>query len=109
MARFSKPSPVTALDLAFPANVMHLMPEWADIPQECKQWSYPFAKIASMWFFEGLPKGFSMKPRDRIDPTQAMRHLRCILGSFEPKHEHKIAAVAYLMSLWFEAPTEAKV
>jgi len=24
------------------------------------------------------------------------------LGSFEPQHEHKEAAVAYLMSLWFE-------
>jgi hypothetical protein len=30
-------------------------------------------------------------------------HLKAIMGSFQPKHEHKTAGVAYLMSLWFEA------
>ncbi len=37
-----------------------------------------------------------------IDETDAKRHLKAVLGSFAPKHEHKEAACAYLMSLWFE-------
>lgn len=32
---------------------------------------------------------------------KAFRHLAACQGSFEPKHEHKQAAVAWLASLWF--------
>jgi hypothetical protein len=41
-------------------------------------------------------------PREGIDPEMAWRHIRAIMGSFAPKHEYKIAAVAYLLSLWYE-------
>jgi hypothetical protein len=59
-------------------------------------------KSFSRWFFSGLPKGTVFVPHEGIDPAKAMRHLRAILGSFEPKHEHKEAGVAYLMSQWFK-------
>jgi hypothetical protein len=36
-----------------------------------------------------------------VDGELAIRHLQVIQASFEPKHEHKEAAVAYLASLWF--------
>lgn len=34
-------------------------------------------------------------------PEQAYRVLGATLRSFAPKHEHKMAAVAYMMSCWF--------
>jgi hypothetical protein len=40
--------------------------------------------------------------KEGIDRSVAMRHLKCIMSSWEPQHEHKTAGVAYLMSLWFE-------
>lgn len=39
--------------------------------------------------------------KDGIDGDTAVRHLRAIQGSFAPKHEHKMEAVAYLASRWF--------
>lgn len=88
---------LTKLDIAFPANVSHLMPAWSDIPDSYKRGS----GVASLWFYSGLPVGTEFVPRDGVDVTQAMAQLKCILGSFEPKHEHKIAAVNFLLSEWF--------
>ena len=40
-----------------------------------------------------------------VDFKQAHAHISVILGSFEPKHEHKIAGCAYLESMWFVPET----
>lgn len=93
---------VSTLDMAFPCNVRELMPKWEDIPKEFRdsnsrsQWN----RFMSDWFYSGL-ESYDLKPRDGVDVAKALRHLRTILGSFEPKHEHKEAAVAYLASQWF--------
>lgn len=103
---FSEPTEVSDIDLAFPASVEHLMPVYETIPAEFNLYNgtSPFCKIQSKWFYEGL-KDETMPPaKPGIDTTKAIRHLACIQRSFEPKHEHKAAAVAYLMSLWFEEP-----
>ena len=47
-------------------------------------------------------KDLKFIPKEGIDPVMAWRHVRCVMGSFEPQHRHKVAACAYLMSLWFE-------
>lgn len=44
------------------------------------------------------------KTKDGIDPAKAKRHLMAVLGSFEPKHEHKEAGAGWLMSMWYESP-----
>lgn len=41
-------------------------------------------------------------PASVIGTQKVHRHISACLGSYEPKHEHKIAGVAYLLSLWFE-------
>lgn len=93
---------ISDIELAFPAQVSHLMPKWEDIPGEFKRHNgTKWNKIFSHWFFNGV-KNLVMTPKDGIDSNKAFRHIRCIMGSFEPKHEHKEAAVAYLMSQWFE-------
>lgn len=99
---WSQPQPVTDLDVAFPANVIgRLLPPMEEIPQEFHASSNPWCKIASGLFFSG---GHLPKSREGIDRLNASRHLRAVLGSFEPKHEHKEAGAAYLMSLWYELP-----
>ena len=94
------PHPVDAVTLAFPALVSNLMPPMVDIPDEFKRDRSPWNAIVSRWFFSGL-KG-RLVPKDGIDYTSAMRHLSAVMRSYEPKHEHKEAAVAYLLSLWFD-------
>jgi len=88
---------LTRLDLAFPANVRHLMPDPRTLPERSR-----FDSLVSRWFFSGLPTGTDFKPRPGIDAGKALAHVKCILGSFEPKHEHKEAAVAFLLDHWFE-------
>jgi hypothetical protein len=99
------PQDVSDVELAFPARVNHLMPKYEDIPKEFRNWNSEtiWNKLTSDWFYKGF-KSLDMKPKEGIDVKKAMRHIRAILGSFEPKHEHKEAAVAYLLSQWFEEP-----
>lgn len=99
-----KPQKVDALDVAFGGNMKQLMPNIADVPEEFRNPNSQniWVKWQSDWFFNGLKQQPTPKPG--IDLHQAMQHLAAIQRSFEPKHEHKMAAVAYLASLWFEKP-----
>lgn len=104
---WSKPQPVEDVLLAFPARVAHLMPP----REECEQALHEmpdrgrgWIEFQQRWFYEGLSPDTEFELREGVDPATALRHLKAIQGSFEPKHEHKEAAVAYLASLWFEAP-----
>lgn len=98
------PQEIEQIEAVFPGSVKHLMPPYEDIPDEFKDWNSKnkWNDAVSTWFFKGLPKGTTITPKEGIDPAKAMKHLATIMRSFEPKHEHKEAAVAYLMSLWFE-------
>lgn len=107
---WSKPTQVDDLLLVFPGSVAHLMPPRDEceaaldaLPNAGAEWR----EFQRRWFFRGLPGGTIVTSKPGIDPDDAIRHLKCIQGSFEPKHEHKEAAVAYLASLWFEEPPSA--
>lgn len=96
---WTTPLPVTDVDLAFPANALDYMPPMAEIPDELDpKWE----RFQGDWFARGLPENTEIDLKAGIDGNEAMRHLRVIQGSFAPKHEHKVAAVAYLASLWFD-------
>jgi len=103
-----KPVEVSDIQMAFPASVTEMMPSLKDIPEEFQigggdghtKWN----KLFNDCFYSGV-KNLDLIPKDGIDPGRAWRHIRCIMGSYEPKHEHKEAACAYLMSLWFEDAT----
>lgn len=107
MPDWTKPAEVDDITLAFPASVVGtLLPPMAEIPEMFHEWrpADPDARrwtdLADTWFALGL-NGYFV-PKEGIDSEAARRHLRAVMGSFEPKHEHKIAGVAWLMSLWFE-------
>ena len=80
-----------------------LLPRWDEIPKEFQSCNAhdPYTKLASRWFYQGVSKS-ELVFRDDIDDDTAIRHLSSILRSFDPKHEHKMSGVAYLMSLWMK-------
>lgn len=103
MTKFDKPTVIDDATFAFPANVVKtLMPAMADIPEEFKTGytSSKWIQFQSDWFYRGITRT-GLITREGVDKHTALRHLGAIQGSFEPKHEHKEAAVAYLASLWF--------
>jgi hypothetical protein len=96
------PQSVSDVEIAFATDVSKLLPVWEDIPEEFKRslgtrWN----KVFSDWFFHGL-KDAKWQPKPGVDVDMALRHLKACMGSFEPKHEHKEAGCAYLMSQWFD-------
>ena len=99
------PKDVDDVTFAFPADVSEYLPKMEDIPKEFhipsfeNKWMRLFSmlfygdkKLDDMWIIQ----------KEGIDPTKAGRHIMCIMKSYQPKHEHKIAGCTYLMSEWFE-------
>jgi hypothetical protein len=108
MAREWKPVDVDGIDTAFGGKMAVLLPPRDEIPEEFWRGRTPWNTVVSDWFFSGL-RDAKWKPKKGIDQATALRHLMAILASWEPKHEHKEAGVAYLMSLWFRrVPTYTK-
>lgn len=79
------------------------MPAMKDIPEEFQQRKNIWQNLVADWFFCGL-KSLEMTPKDGVDKAKAIRHVKAIMGSFEPQHEHKEAACAYLLAEWFTDP-----
>jgi len=111
MTDWSKPVDVSKIDLVFPADVMgKMMPYYKDLPEEFNgrsQWrKNAWCKQAEIWFFNGVDsKKSTIKFKKHLTDAEqkmAVRQIQACLGSFEPKHEHKMAGVGYLMSLFFE-------
>lgn len=97
------PQRVTDVLLAFPATVQHLMPSPMDLEAARANWAFPMWErfATSDWFSGKVPANARIHLYEGIDGETAWRHLCCILGSYEPKHEDKIAAVATLAWAWF--------
>lgn len=96
------PIPVSDVDIAFGGKAMEILPPVSAIPKEFHNYSNEWNRFVSGWFFGGL-KRYPV-PREGVDFGLALRNLACVIGSFEPKHEHKEAGAAYLASLWFKSP-----
>lgn len=93
------PVPVNDVELAYPAEVGDLMPAEDEIPDEFwrgNDWS----RIIDSWFFAGLPEDVQFHLNDGIDGDTMFRHLRCVIGSYQFKHQYKVAAAAFLLSRW---------
>lgn len=89
---------------AFPGDVTQLMPKWEEIPVQFRAYKgNEWVKFVTSWFFAGWPTDRVLYTREDVDPNEALVHLSTIMRSFQPKHEHKEAAVAWLMSRWYAA------
>lgn len=94
------PVEITDVEIAFPARALRLMPKHEDIERK-PEWE----ELANDWFGEGVTDINLLCSKFLVDngfePEQAWRHLTGIIGSFAPKHEHKIEAIGYLLGTWF--------
>jgi len=98
---------ISDASLAFPSDLDGIIPKYEDIPEEFKQ-SYggddkvkKCRDLFSTWFYRGL-KTLELIPKEGVDKDKALRMIRCVMGSFSPKHEHKEAACAYMFHEFFE-------
>lgn len=99
---------LTGADVAF-GGIKH-MPKYSDVPENFKRSYDPHCKAISSWFFSGAKgatnglviDGVTFTAKPGVDATKALRAIKAVLGSFEPKHEHKIAACGYMLSEWFD-------
>jgi len=101
--KFAVPTRVTELDIAlgFCCEMDKFLPPYNEIPEEFKDnGDSKWLKFQRDWFFRGI-SNLHATTRDGVDRSEALAHLAAIQRSFEPKHEHKEAAVAYLASRWF--------
>lgn len=98
-----EPKDVSDLAVAFGGDVDQLMPaiDLDDRKYE-RGWGQ---RLFSRLFFEGGSVA-NLAPKPGIDKTKALRHIRAIMGSWRPQHEHKERGCAYLLELWFEQPSE---
>jgi len=102
-----KPTPIDDALLAFPARVEHLMPlNEPDYKKEYREgyssrdtWGF---KLFGDWFYSGL-ETLELKPKEGIDQQTALRHIRTVMGSFQPSHEDKTASCAWMFEHWFES------
>ena len=92
---------VSALDVVFGCKASDLMPSYEAVPDKFKNGNTKWNKLFSDWFFSGLKK-LELIPKENVDKNKALLHIRAIMGSFEPQHEHKEAGIAFLLSEWFE-------
>lgn len=100
---------ITLADISFgPRNLRDFLPSMEEIPAEFQKFTGPWQDFVSDWFFNGLGSKQLPTNKQGINQRQALAHIKVILASFEPKHEHKIAGCAYLMSLWFEPLEKTK-
>ena len=94
---------VSIADVAFGCNALKIMPKYEDIPDEFKNFNNQtkWNQLITDWFFCGLSK-LKTIPKNGVDEKKALAHIKSIMGSFEPQHEHKEAAAAFLMNEWFD-------
>jgi hypothetical protein len=97
---WSKPIKVTNEEIVFgPYDINRYLPRYNEIPNKFKEYNHK--SIALDIFYNGR-KLTTVIPREGIDKEDAIRQIKAILSSFDPKHERKIAGVDYLISLFFE-------
>ena len=109
MSQWDKPQELSDMDVGFgpkreDGGIDKVLPLWEEIPEnfqcervEIKKW----VQMVNDMFFSGVELG-TIVMKNGINQRTAIRHMQCILHSYEPSHEHKTAGAAYLMSLWFD-------
>lgn len=106
LATWAEPMVVDHMALAFGVSdkeLARLLPPMAALPKAFQRGRDPWCAVTHRWFFRGLPKD-ALRAKPGIDEVKALEHCAAVLQSFAPKHEHKVAGVAWLLSQWFESP-----
>jgi hypothetical protein len=78
------------------------IPPISDVPEPFRSdyYSNEWCKIAEGLFYAGGDVS-EWVAIDGVDRDAAIAHFRSVLGSWEPKHEHKMAICGWMLSMWF--------
>lgn len=87
------------LSAAFGAR-LNQYPAPATIPKVDRKFEDAFG---ALFYRGGSLSDHGLKLKAGIDRAAAMTAIRAWMGSFDPKHEHKTATVAWAFSEWCEA------
>lgn len=93
---------ITDLEITF--GTTRLLPDWEDIPEKFKTDQNIYVKLVDALFYNHpLPAAeVAFRSGFDADGTRVIalqdRLIMACLTSFEPRHEHKIAGLAYLIS-----------
>lgn len=107
---------ISRVDIAF-GNIKH-MPKYETLPDDFKRHNgNDYCRAVSKWFFSGASgtsdafviADMKFTPKAGVDGRKALAAIRAVLGSFEPKHEHKEAACAFMLSEWFDKSDQKAV
>lgn len=85
---------ITDLELAF--GTTRFLPPADEIPEEFWRGN-DYTKLAEAIFFGRPLPDFEVLMKEGVEPSLLNKVVRSHLQSFEPKHEHKIAGVGYLI------------
>jgi hypothetical protein len=78
------------------------MPRMEDLPEEYRCERADACRVAEHLFFKGgRLSDYGYLCREDVDFGDALRAIKAVLGSFQPKHEHKIATVGWMIDKWF--------
>ncbi len=95
---------VTNIEIALPATALSHAPRYEDIPEEFRNGTSPWYKVAQDIIYGRYQVAacpFYLK--EGTDNDKLNRHLAVLIGSFAfRKAQHKEAAVAYILSLCCE-------
>jgi hypothetical protein len=117
MTDFSKPFKINKED--FYCSIGKIIPEWSDIPEYFRNRHYKYNpvdddvlskwfRLQSDWFYFGI-KNLKMIPKNGIEKSQIIDYLALVNQIVNVEQEHKVAAFAYLCSIWIEAATWQKL
>lgn len=98
---------ITDLDMAW--GTTKLLPDYSKVPEDFKSGNIYTKLLDCMFSGVPLPKGeiiFRKGFDDADAPKQLTRVIHAHLKSFEPKHEHKIAGLGYVISQVCEISAE---
>ena len=93
---------ITDTEVAFGST--KYLPKMKDIPEDFFKRSNVYVQLFNAIFFKGLVE-FNYEPMEGFSKDTINKVIASHAGSFMPKHEHKEAGVAYMMSLMFKNPT----
>jgi hypothetical protein len=98
---------ITDVEMAF--STERLLPPWEEIPEEFRTGNRYTCLAEAIFFSRPLPD-LDLQVRDGFTVQHLQRVTHAHLGSFGPKHQHKIAGVGYLLCLMCELsePTDSQ-
>lgn len=86
---------ITDVEVAFATT--RLLPAWEDIPEEFRRGNQYTAICEALFYGDELPD-MEMTINPGFDEGKLVCAVLAHLGSFGPKHEHKIAGVGLLLA-----------